>query len=91
MQSNADSALSILETIAPSELKVDSLLAKYHYLMAYGHMRSNRSMISDSLISYAHGYYSGKDIVRGIRSGMAFAWYKFWLGDTPGAMAMLDS
>lgn len=91
MQSNADSALSILETIAPSELKVDSLLAKYHYLMAYGHMRSNRSMISDSLISYAHGYYSGKDIVRDIRSGMAFAWYKFWLGDTPGAMAMLDS
>ena len=30
-------------------------------------------------------------MVRDIRSGMAFAWYKFWGGDTPGAMAMLDS
>lgn len=91
MQSNADSALSILETIDPSELKVDSIRAKYHYLMAYGHMRCNRSMIGDSLVSYAHGYYRGKDVVRDIRSGMAFAWYKFWVGDTPGAMAMLDS
>ena len=22
---------------------------------------------------------------------MVFAWYKFWVGDTPGALAMLDS
>ncbi len=91
MQSNADSALFILETIDPSELKVDSLRAKYHYLMAYGHMRSNRSMIGDSLISYAHEYYRGKDVVRDMRSGMAFAWYKFWVGDLQGAMTMLDS
>lgn len=91
MQFNADNALSILETIDPSELKVDSIRAKYHYLMAYGHMRCKRSMIGDSLVSYAHKYYRGKDVVRDIRSGMAFAWYKFWVGDTPGAMAMLDS
>lgn len=91
MQSNADSALFILETIDPSELRVDSLRAKYHYLMAYGHMRSNRSMIGDSLISYAHEYYRGKDVVRDMRSGMAFAWYKFWVGDLQGAMTMLDS
>lgn len=91
MQSKADRALAILETIDPSELRADSLRAKYHYLIAYGHMRCNRSMIGDSLISYAHEYYSGKDVVRDIRSGMAFAWYKFWVGDTPGSMAMLDS
>ena len=91
MQSNADSALSILETIDPSELKADSLRAKYHFLMAYGHMRCNRSMIGDSLILFAHDFYRGKDIVRDIRSGMAYAWYKFWVGDTHGAMAMLDS
>ncbi len=91
MQSNADSALSILDLIDPSELKADSLRAKYHYLMAYGHMRCDRSMIGDSLVSYAHEYYRGKDVVRDVRSGMAFAWYKFWIGDTPGAMAMLDS
>ncbi len=29
--------------------------------------------------------------MRDIRSGMVFAWYKFWVGDTPGALAMLDS
>ncbi len=91
MQSNADSALYILDLIDPSELKADSLRAKYHYLMAYGHMRCDRSMIGDSLVSYAHEYYRGKDVVRDVRSGMAFAWYKFWIGDTPGAMAMLDS
>ena len=59
--------------------------------MAYGHMRHNRSLIGDSLISFAHDYYRGKDVARDIRSGMTFAWYKFWVGDTPGAMAMLDS
>ena len=91
MQSNIDSALSILETIDPSELRIDSLRAKYHFLMAYGHMRHNRSLIGDSLISFAHDYYRGKDVARDIRSGMTFAWYKFWVGDTPGAMAMLDS
>ncbi len=91
LRANTDSALSILESIDPSEIKVDSIRAKYHYLMAYGHMRCNRSMIGDSLISYAHEYYRGKDVVRDIRNGMAFAWYKFWVGDTPGAMAMLDS
>lgn len=91
MQSNTDSALTILESIDPSELNVDSLFAKYHFLMAYGHMSLNRSMIGDSLITYAHDYYRGKDIVRDIRSGIAFAWYKFWIGNTHGAIAMLDS
>ena len=91
MWSNADSALQMLEAIDPSELAEDSSRAKYHYLVAYGHMRRNRSMVGDSLISFAHDYYQGKDVVRGVRSGMAFAWYKFWAGDTPGAMAMLDS
>ena len=62
IQNHTDSALSILESIDPSEIQVDSLRAKYHYLLAYGHMCRNRSMIGDSLISYAHKYYSGKDV-----------------------------
>lgn len=86
-----DSALNILESIDPSDLKADSLKAKYHYLKAYGHMKRNRSMIGDSLISFAHNYYRGKDIVKDIRSGTALAFYKFWIGDTPGSIAMLDS
>ena len=49
MQSNADSALSILDLIDPSELKADSLRAKYHYLMAYGHMRCDRDRKSTRL------------------------------------------
>lgn len=91
MQSNPDSSLSILDAIDPSELKTDSLLAKYHYLKGYGHLSRNRSMIGDSLIRYAHEYYRGKDVVKEVRSGMVLAWYKFWVGDTPGALSLLDS
>ncbi len=91
MVSNPDSALTILEAIDPSDLKVDSLKAKFHYLKAFGHMKRNRSMIGDSLITFAHNYYRGKDIVKDMRSGVALAWYKFWVGDTPGSIAMLDS
>ena len=91
MQGNPDSAMSILDEIDPTNLKIDSLRAKYHYLIAFGHMRQNRSMIGDSLVAFAHKYYSGKDVVRDVRSGTAYAWYKFWVGDTPGAIAMLDS
>ncbi len=91
MRSNPDSALSILDAIDPSELKLDSLQAKYHYLRGYIHLSRNRSMIGDSLIRVAHEYYRGKDVVRDVRSGMVLAWYKFWVGDTPGALSMLDS
>lgn len=91
MQTDTDSAMAILDDIDSSNLKEDSLRAKYHYLLAFGHMRQNRSMIGDSLVSFAHKYYSGKDGVRDLRSGTAFAWYKFWVGDTSGAIAMLDS
>ena len=91
MHIDTDSAIGILEDIDPSNLKADSLRARYHYLLAYGHMRQNRSMIGDSLAGFAHKYYSGKDVVRDVRSGTAFAWYKFWVGDTPGAIAMFDS
>lgn len=91
MRSNTDSALSMLDAIDPSELRVDSLRAKYHFLKGYAHMSRNRSMIGDSLIRYAHDYYRGKDIVRDIRSGIVFAWYKFWVGDISGALGMLDS
>ncbi len=91
MRSNPDSALSILDAIDSYELKHDSLQAKYHYLKGYGHLSRNRSMIGDSLIRAAHKYYRGKDVVRYIRSGMVLAWYKFWIGDTPGALSMLDS
>lgn len=91
MESNPDSALSILEAIDPFDFEADSLKAKFHYLKAYGHMKANRSMIGDSLISFAHNYYRGKDIVKDMRSGIAFAWYKFWADNTPGSIAMLDS
>ncbi len=91
MRISPDSALAILDAIDPSELKQDSLQAKYHYLKGYGHLSRNRSMIGDSLIRIAHEYYRGKDVVRDVRSGMVMAWYKFWVGDTPGALAMLDS
>ena len=91
MRSNPDSALAILESIDHADIKADSLKAKLYYLKAYGHVRRNRSMIADSLISFAHNYYRGKDIVKDMRSGLALAWYKFWIGDTSGSIAMLGS
>lgn len=91
MHSNPDSALSMLDAIDASELKIDSLRAKYHFIKGYGHLKRNRSMIGDSLIRIAHEYYRGKDVVRDVRSSMVLAWYKFWVGDTPGALSMLDS
>jgi DNA-binding CsgD family transcriptional regulator len=91
MRTNPDSAMAMLDAIDRSELKIDSLRARYYYLQAYGHMRQNRSMIGDSLIAFAHDYYRGKDHERDMRSGAAYAWYKFWVGDTPGAIAVLDS
>ncbi len=91
MPVNADSALTLLDAMDLSDIDVDSLRARYIYLKAYGHMRRNRSMIADSLISFAHSYYRGRDIVKDVRSGMAFAWYRFWVGDTQGAIGMLDS
>lgn len=50
MLSNPDSALSMLDAIDASELKIDSLWAKYHFIKGYGHLKRNRSMIGDSLI-----------------------------------------
>lgn len=91
MYCDTDSALHILETIEPSDLDADSLRARFIFLKAYGHLKKNRSMVGDSLIYAAHNYYRGKDIVPDIRSGIALAWYRFWVGDTPGAIAMLDS
>jgi len=91
MHTNPDSAMSLLDAIELSELTADSIRAKYHYLKAYGHMLQNRSMIGDSLIYFAHNYYRGKDVVKGMQSSMALAWYKFWVGDMPGAITMLDS
>ena len=91
MESSPDSALAILEAIDPSDLSHDSLKAKLHYLRAYGHMKANRSMVGDSLIYFAHEYYRGKDLVKDIRSGTALAFYKFWVGDTKGSIAVLDS
>lgn len=91
MNVNTDSAMLMLDAIDLQELQADSLRARYHYLKAYGHMRQNRSMIGDSLILFSYNYYRGKDVVRDIRSGIASAWYKFWVGDTQGATSLLDS
>ena len=91
LNTDTDSALSMLDRIDPYDLKNDSLKAKYHYMKGWGHLRQNRSMIGDSLISFAYKYYRGKDMVRNVRSATASAWYKFWVGDTPGAIRMFDS
>ena len=88
---NPDSVSVALEALDPSYIKSDSLMAKFQYLKAYSHLMCNNSMIGDSLVSFAHNYYRGKDVVKDIRSGITLAWYKYWTGDTSGSIAMLDS
>lgn len=91
MQTDVDSAMTILDALEPSDLTTDSLRARYSYLRAVGHMRQNRSMIGDSLITMAHEFYKGRDIVKEARSGIALAWYRYWVGDPTGAIGLLDS
>lgn len=91
METDVDSGMTMLDALEPYMFTADSVKAKFHYLRAWGHMMQRRSMIGDSLITFAHEYYRGRDGVRDTRSATARAWYKFWVGDTPGAIAMLDS
>lgn len=86
-----DSALTLLDRVDVADLKHDSLRMQYHYIMGLAHLKQNRSFIADSLIGTVYGYYRGKDIRKEMLSGTMTAWYKFWVGDTRGAMVMLDS
>ena len=54
---NPDSALSMLDAIEPAELTVDSIKAKYYYVMALAHDKKGNLMLSDSLINYSTEFY----------------------------------
>lgn len=86
-----DSALSMLEVIDPSELSVDSLKAKYHYLMASAHEMQGHVMLADSMIRYSVDYYKDRDLPRAIKSATLLALYKLWSGDGRTAIKQLDS
>lgn len=86
-----DSALTILETIDPAELTVDSVKAKYYYVMAFAHGVQSRIAFSDSLISFSNDYYRDKDLKRSIRSATLLASYKFRIGERTTALEILDS
>lgn len=86
-----DSALIFLEAINPDELTVDSVKAKYYYVMAFAHDRQSRIAFSDSLISFSNEFYRGKDLKRSIRSATLLASYKFRIGERATALEMLDS
>lgn len=86
-----DSALALLAEIDPAELTVDSLKAKYYYVMAFAHAGQGRIALSDSMISLSNDYYRGKDLKRSIRSATLLASYKFRIGERHTALGMLDS
>ncbi len=86
-----DSALSMLEVIDPMELSVDSLKAKYHYLMASAHEMQGHVMLADSMIRYSVDYYKDRDLPRAIKSATLLALYKLWSGDGRTAIRQLDS
>ncbi len=88
---NPDSALSLLYLIEPTDLTVDSLKAKYIYLMASAHDRQGHVMLADSMIGYSVDYYKDKDLPLAIRSATLSALYKLWSGDGKTAIRQLDS
>lgn len=86
-----DSALTVLEAIDAAELTVDSIKAKYYYVMTFAHDGQRRIALSDSMISFSNDYYRGKDLNRSIRSATLLASYKFRIGERATALEMLDS
>ena len=86
-----DSALVLLGAIDPAELTVDSVKAKYYYVMAFAHDGQSRIAFSDSLISFSNEFYRGKNLKRSIRSATLLASYKFRVGERATALEMLDS
>lgn len=86
-----DSALALLAEIDPAELTVDSVKAKYYYVMAFAHDSQSHLALSDSMISVSNDYYRGKDLNRSIRSATLLASYKFRIGERATALKMLDS
>lgn len=91
MESNPGSALSILKAIDPAELTVDSVKAKYYYVMAFAHDSQSRIAFSDSLVSFSNEFYRDKDLRRSISSATLLASYKFRIGERAAALKMLDS
>ena len=88
---NPDSALSMLDAIEPAELTVDSIKAKYYYVMALAHDKKGNLMLSDSLINYSTEFYRDKDLKRSIMSATLLAAYKYRIGEREMALRMLDS
>lgn len=91
MSDYPDSALSMLAFIDPAELTVDSIKAKYYYVITSSHDSKGELMLSDSLISYSVYFYQGKDLERSINSTTLLALYKYWIGESKSALAMIDS
>lgn len=91
MSDYPDSALSMLAFIDPAELTVDSIKAKYYYVITSSHDSKGELVLSDSLINYSVGYYQGKDLERSINTTTLLALYKYWIGESKSALAMIDS
>ncbi len=86
-----DSALAILEKIDPDGLTLDSLRARYYYVMATAHDSQDHITLSDSMLSFSNDYYRDKDLARSIWSATLLASYRFGLGEREVALRMLDS
>lgn len=86
-----DSALKILGNVEFSDLKEDSLKARYAVVAASAHKAGGKSMASDSLIISAFEFYRTRNDDRALLAGELLALHRFWLGDGTGALALLDS
>lgn len=91
MSADPDSALALLGGIDPDELTVDSIKAKFHYVMAYAHDSRSHLSLADSLVSFSCDFYRGRDLRRSINSTSLLAAYKYRIGEREVALEMLDS
>ncbi len=91
IQCNPDSALTILKAIDPTELTLDSIKAKYYYVMTSVRDGQNHLAHSDSMINFSNDYYRGKNLKRSIRSTTLLASYNYHMGKKESALRALDS
>lgn len=88
---DADSALALLEAVDPADLTVDSIKAKYYFVMASAHNRQGQLMLADSLIRFSSDFYRDKDLEKNIRSATLWALYNYRIGENERARTILDS
>lgn len=92
LDENPDSAYSIMREVDYTDLGADSLRAKYILTKALIHQSIGRSLVTDTLLSDAVGYYSSAgDTANWIKASQFLSRYDVAVGNYESAFQRLDS